>query len=504
MNSATKILDLNSKRLQLLKTGIIQKNNFSTSAFELYKENLRQCLALTTEIIIESFTDIENNLLVSYEDITCGVDYEKITANAFITKRGEDGVRITLNYGLILSIEIMTMVVLTESKNEDEEPPSFEENYFSEEIARILRKNIPENVSQGFYHRVKNFIQNSDSLNDLNWATNFLFSLLWIILHEIGHYLCGHVGFYLDKNYLGLAEKNTEENYVTSELNLHESDSINSLKWCSELMADSYATIRIFWVFRYLINRNEFQNHKFNQKSIFDCIVSGVLIVPIYFNLDNLKKEKEMERLDIGRPYPSEICRIFNVFTTVFNINFPATFTHFGEYTDNPFDDFFPSYFNFRNWIPLCISLVKLFYSFLRFSVILGLKGPKSLQEAYWSKVIFVSSLLASREGNVTSGINMLYGRKVFIDSHLLQWSISYIWLSIDHNLYFAGNLKFGFKGNKGGRNDPVYRALDEWMSWICYRHFNETTPLDETEFERFIESGEYITSEAFPFYKQF
>jgi hypothetical protein len=65
-----------------------------------------------------------------------------------------------------------------------------------------------------------------------------------VLSHEVGHYLCGHVGHYENQTgIIGLSER------ITNQLGPSISPSFTpgevTTTWARELMADAYATIRL-------------------------------------------------------------------------------------------------------------------------------------------------------------------------------------------------------------------------------------------------------------------
>ncbi|MEO6037770.1 MAG: hypothetical protein ABIQ93_05095 [Saprospiraceae bacterium] len=121
--------------------------------------------------------------------------------------------------------------------------PNFE-NVCSVFLRDIFVENLPNGVPKKVKVRISNFFFQTSPYLRKYWSENVSFMILWLLSHELGHYLCGHTEYYkIKEGKLGISEKKQKPHYAS--LYNHNIKDMER-RWCCELMADIYATINVF------------------------------------------------------------------------------------------------------------------------------------------------------------------------------------------------------------------------------------------------------------------
>lgn len=146
-------------------------------------------------------------------------------------------------------------------------------------------------------------------------SNNFLHSLYWLISHEIGHILAGHVdhaaqfgeGIGISEDYNDIAKSLENSDFPGFEHdNLIDRQSM-------ELMADSYATIRL----ALLCDIVFIVSHDFEPCDYLRAYLSGRVVVTLLIGVQRKSRAGE-DSAELQRVYPDETMRLLNVFAAAY------------------------------------------------------------------------------------------------------------------------------------------------------------------------------------------
>ncbi|WAC49776.1 hypothetical protein OVA03_07715 [Asticcacaulis sp. SL142] len=141
--------------------------------------------------------------------------------------------QISVSTGLLLQIDIMASV-LGVSLTGGGQSVRWSRTQFSKDLENFL--GVPYYLS--YFCR---FVSTSTEDQEDVWAKNVEYSLEWIVRHELGHLICGHLGYFSTLAANIISEQVPLQRFTEEEINY--GSSVPLVSYTAELLADSYATL---------------------------------------------------------------------------------------------------------------------------------------------------------------------------------------------------------------------------------------------------------------------
>jgi len=180
---------------------------------------------------------------------------------------------------------------------------------FSSNFTKFLGNNFGSFLRGIAEARLCHFLSSPDEHDSKWFARQCTLSLLWVLTHELGHFLCGHAEYFKKKKQkLGMAER--DDPRTDSKSCRHEEKQEIEKRRSAELMADMYATFRLFILISRGIEKQEWGEDLTESQFIaIGCYASSAPIV-----LFLLGESLDEGLNDSSDNYPSSLVRVVNVF----------------------------------------------------------------------------------------------------------------------------------------------------------------------------------------------
>lgn len=456
-----------------------------------YRNHVLKILDQIRCLFIENYTDFSGHSLITDGELALSLDDDVVTANAYVVPRDQDGVEITLTLGMVILIDLLStarwMHVTEVFPGKALPTPDFDAAC-SNNLAVILKSNLSQGVTERCKVRWAGFFTGADKSMQAEWERTTSLSLLWVLSHEVGHFLCGHVGYYKQRHgVLGLSEKSVRtelEAMLGTKDSVPLTDLSSSItKWACELMADTYATIRVAWIVCQEVKEKKLD---LSISELLGLISTSSTLPGIAFLLE--RKLSGEAQIDFFKEfYPSEWCRIFNAFATLVFIVLPLENAYI-DVRKNPLESFWQERL-LTGWQMFLVGMLDTFEGLKHFLWVFNLT-PFALEENDQISENICGSMLSARNGLVILQTASLE-TPTAVTPYLAQWAVTMKALCTETNLYFAAHLKKSWL-TRGGEevsaemvredvkeyadvllkigglaNDPAYKILDDWMSQI-------------------------------------
>jgi hypothetical protein len=259
---------------------------------------------------------------------------------ARITPQGPDSILIEISPHLVSVIDLQCSIyglgpgdLLVYRKDEYKEQPlslTLDEGL----LARLRHYGIKDNIAlqEALYifcaQRKRHGGKGGRYLDTVyeRWARRFLAAMYFLVMHEVGHHLCGHLGFFIQQSGskgLSEADDEPEGSAVTS---LHfdgrTGKKLGQLPvWSSELMADTYGVIQLALLLDRMF-RTSAENatvDEFPESEVLNLILMPLFSITALLGFTREKLGENDRNLtkrifDISKVgYPTEMCRLVNV-----------------------------------------------------------------------------------------------------------------------------------------------------------------------------------------------
>ena len=458
--------------------------SFVDTDYTPHAETLLLCLR---DVFCQRYTDFYDESLITEANVTFALDKTIDSSDARVEITGPANIKVTVTLGLIIFFDILLASRLVYVGELDPSVPTPEpafKSICSVTLLRLLRSHSLPTIPTVLDSRLANFfLRPSDFACDY-WIKGTTLALLWVLSHEVGHFLCGHVGYYREECGLGVSERYDETMVQKGGTNLG-----GVLRQSSELMADIYATIRISLI---LCEETKAKHWPETLTETLAAIMTAGVMPVVTFLLGRERKERVPEDI-LNDAYPSEWCRIFNVFATTAFIADPMLNTEFFDFRKNPLQEAWRQLFRMPNWRFLFVEILDGFDSLCHMLAEMKV-FPRMVAPDIEARERFAGSLEGARYG-VTA-----FSPKASTpdEMYLLQWMYVMKDLCTNLNLRFAAYLSDAWKTGERGRqwdnesiredlkqmfglddlttapwathltSDPAYKIMDDWMSNIC------------------------------------
>jgi hypothetical protein len=474
-----KAFEYSFERYQLLSNNEIDKKE----SIERYVQLSKKTISVVRKIFIEKYTDFNGIPLINESELVVSLNNDITAVDAYVEKNN-NVVQVVISAGLILKVDSVSHTYLTNYNiNTDDSHSDFLKNFSTQ-----IKDTCYENINIAFSSHKNNF------KNEINWSYLTSFSVLWILSHEIGHVLSGHLGYYYSsQGSLGISETN-------SKISLHSynpyATSIDDrkIKWASELMADSYSVIRL-----YLISISELSNKQWyiDPEELINIITISSAIPALIFLIDFQLSDENPSSKD--RYYPSEECRFFNILASTYICVFPE-YNALVDMRRPPTMDYFSDNLIKGEYGESVVNVLK---------ILLQIADNISVTaKLYGANMNLFLPLVAGGVLGAKKGLTAVYERdgKSYTDKYQTQWYETQTMLAQEYNMYFSHHLNDAWVTCAGKKyqpndlrndysehpvtkimevgsfaNDPAYKAFDDWLSNI---YSNRNISIDEKEFE--------------------
>lgn len=459
----------------------------------LYKKGLLDWLNSIRSIFRNNYVDFAQRPLINEGDLKVYLDDDIATANAWVLPSKPSGLEITTTLGLLIILDMLCAarwVHIAEVIPDQPLPQPAFESVCSKTLTATLQNHLRNGLSEVARIRLADFFSNPTEEKRQDWAKLTTLTTLWVLSHEVGHYLCGHLGHNEHKSgVIGLSERmsaNSPGRNQEGSTNATHYEVVTI--WARELMADAYATIRLSLMVCDEVKRKQWQG---SISDVLDSITTASILPGLTFLLGRrIGDEKDSKLLEA--PYPSEWCRIFGVFASMIFIVVPLPNTAFDP-RKNPIEEFWQDHLLSR--VDWQMFLVRMLETFETLRGYLNAMNLMPIRETGWENVSphWCGSLIGSRTGVV------VVLEKSPISAHLLQWMYAMKMLCTRINFDFSNYLARDWMTGKAEMeitddliredvrellgpkmkdtikklmsmnltNDPAYKILDDWMSNI-------------------------------------
>lgn len=471
-----------------------EPDSFLTTNFirTKYKENVLVWLALIRRMFTQNYVDFAGRPLIDDADVVVYLDEDITTPNAWIVQTKTGGVEITTTLGLLLTLDLLCAARwghVSELFPDQPLPGKSFDSVCSETLAAMLRENLRNGLSNVAKIRLAEFFSNPTAEQRQDWARITTLTMIWVLSHEVGHFLCGHVGYNEAKTGLvGLSERVSANapgpgEAVLRDVSLAEVQTI----WARELMADAYATIRLSLIVSEDVKAGSWAG------SLWDVVssISTASVLPgLAFLLGQQANEKQSASIFRSR-YPTEWCRIFGALASVVFVVLPLPNTAVDP-RKNPLEQFWQTHLLSKtDWQWFVIRVLEIFETIKSYLNAMDLVPfPRAESENVTEHMC--GSLVGARTGLVVLEESPMR-------VHLLQWMYAMKLLCTEINFNFSHYLARHWLTGKAPReinedeirddlkevfgpnmkemvqnlmsanltNDPAYKILDDWMSNI-------------------------------------
>lgn len=490
---------------------------------EYYKLNT-ELFQISKDEIINTVRDYDGLKFLTHEKIIFLINPNLSGLDASIKELTENSVQISVSPDLFLYIDLSSPYSYFLYDNvgdmdsrielQDENALWFESCTF---LKTIHNQHDILSFSENSQKLTYSFFSSSSEDMYRKWSMVSYYSFIWILYHELGHFLCGHTGFFkagIEKEY------KFEELYGVKKGYLFDI----STKWTSELMADCYADFR--FSYHLLIT-----NKHFLPPSA-DNFLSLLTLIPIsVFNLYSLFISKD----DASKltEYPSVEARVFNHFCSIYFVWFPC----YHQYWDARINKIG---IGFKTKYP--IEKADLLSYFIHLVFVNNYIGDGRLRiTPFWFPLndvldiqIFSGTILGMHLALIHEHLE--YSENFILKQTLKFYQFFMIDLCTKINMYFGANLKKNWFPEVNYEiidkdidnnwleglarampdmkkqdlkemiikrmslmpliNDPAYKVLDDWMSAICFSVETLYKQDDNSEFMTELRKG-YLDHEG-------
>lgn len=215
-----------------------------------YKKSALDSLNSLRRIFRRNYVDFAERPLMSDADLIVYLDDDIATANAWALPRKLGGLEITTTLGLLIVLDVLCAArwlhVAEVIPDQPLPQPAFE-SVCSKTLDTILRNHLKNGLSEVAKIRLAEFFSDPTEEKRSDWTRLTTLTTLWVSSHEVGHHLCGHLGYYEHQTgVIGLSERiSANAPGPNQEPSTTDLDPKVVTIWARELMADAYATIRL-------------------------------------------------------------------------------------------------------------------------------------------------------------------------------------------------------------------------------------------------------------------
>jgi hypothetical protein len=256
----TTLFSATSNRLLLLSEHFREthasRTDFLPESFlsDEYGKSLQLFVLQIQEFFNEHYTTRSGRNLIKDKSVEILLEEDYEFANAVVIPQADGGVEVVLTSGLFLAIDIVTSIMISHSVMDEN---TFRCTHLSKTLSGVLGGIFSSNFTKFLGNNFGSFLRgiaearlchflSSPDEHDSKWfARQCTLSLLWVLTHELGHFLCGHAEYFKKKKQkLGMAER--DDPRTDSKSCRHEEKQEIEKRRSAELMADMYATFRLF------------------------------------------------------------------------------------------------------------------------------------------------------------------------------------------------------------------------------------------------------------------
>jgi ATP-dependent Clp protease adaptor protein ClpS len=317
-------------------------------------------------------------------------------------------------------------------------------------------------------------------------------SCLWIISHEIGHIICGHIDRFFNDGQLNITERNVDI-----------SDNLTDLRRSAELMADMYATFRLCGLIAEEVE-NESWEGVMQGASFMNYVAQPAVIPCLLFMMGEIIDSNISPALRSKERYPLVTSRFSNIFLCIhfyFNPNqHPAIDYNVTTKSDYIYNKLFPSGDTSLLLWTIVGTMEQVIGQIAIFDIL-----PWSADNRRRNIVDIFGSLLANRSGAIAVDLYHLDRDDIYdLSNSIYEWHLDYCHLSLSYYQEFVPSMKEKhviYVKNQGASNNvvevnsttgcsttllkdsydycPAYFLIHQWLTIGRFQQLSQTMTSD-------------------------